>query len=327
MSQEGLDLRRSGQIIRRHKILVGIVVALGILVGAAYATLYPPMMTSTALVVLPQSATTSSQAQSSDSTGQTSISSYTATQVVIAGSNQVLAAALPNIKPPMTLGQLRSAVQVSSVTSYLISVSTTSKTAAGAEAIANAVAQSYVAYANSSSSPIKHVSAHILESASIAMGTSPLKALIITGLVGAAAGAVIGIIVSMAIGRKDKRLRERDEIAGAIGIPVLASVPVKHPSDAAGWNKLLEDYKPASVHAWRLRAALQQLGMGDPVTLLTAVTAASQSRCYLCPPIPRLSPSARSWPSSPRPSGFPPRLLSGRSRTRALRPPSAPHAR
>ena len=62
MSQQGLDLRRSTQIIRRHKILVGIVVALGILIGGAYATLYPPMMTSTALVVLPQSATASSQA-------------------------------------------------------------------------------------------------------------------------------------------------------------------------------------------------------------------------------------------------------------------------
>jgi capsular polysaccharide biosynthesis protein len=263
MSQQGLDLRGSGRIVRRHKILVGIVVALGILIGGAYATLYPPMMTSTALVVLPQSAA-AAQAQSSDTSGQATISSYTATQVVIAGSNQVLTAALPNIKPPMTLDQLRSAVQVSSVTSYLISVSAKGKTAAGAEATANAVAQSYVAYANSSSSPIKQVSAHILESAAIATGTSPLKALIATGLVGALAGAVIGIIVSLAIGRKDKRLRERDEIAGAIGIPVLASVPVDHPSDAAGWTKLLEDYKPASVHAWRLRAALQQLGIAGP---------------------------------------------------------------
>ena len=31
MSQQALDLRRSAQIVRRHKILVGIVVALGIL--------------------------------------------------------------------------------------------------------------------------------------------------------------------------------------------------------------------------------------------------------------------------------------------------------
>ena len=55
MSQEALDLRRSIQIVRRHKLLVGIMVALGLLAGGAYAVLNPPMVTSTALVLLPQS--------------------------------------------------------------------------------------------------------------------------------------------------------------------------------------------------------------------------------------------------------------------------------
>ena len=53
MSQETLDLRRSIQIVRRHKLLMGIMVALGILAGGAYAVLKPPMVTSTALVLLP----------------------------------------------------------------------------------------------------------------------------------------------------------------------------------------------------------------------------------------------------------------------------------
>ena len=55
MSQQALDLRRSIQIVRRHRLLVGIMVALGLLVGGAYAVLNPPMVTSTALVLLPQS--------------------------------------------------------------------------------------------------------------------------------------------------------------------------------------------------------------------------------------------------------------------------------
>ena len=55
MSQETLDLRRSMQIIRRHKLLMGIMVALGILAGGAYAVLKPSMVTSTALVLLSQS--------------------------------------------------------------------------------------------------------------------------------------------------------------------------------------------------------------------------------------------------------------------------------
>lgn len=260
MSQQALDLRRSTRIVRRHKVLLGIVVALGILVGAGYAVLYPPTLTSTALVVLPQTAATAQSA--TNSSGQNIISPYTATQIVIADSNQVLGAALPNVRPSTSLDKLRNQIEVSGVTSYLISISAKGKTSADAEAIANAVAQSYVAYANSPRSPIEHVSARVLEPATTASGTSPRKALIITGLIGALAGALVGIILSLAIGRKDRRLRERDEIASSIGIPVLASIPVEHPSDAAGWTRLLEDYKPASVHAWRLRAALQQVGMG-----------------------------------------------------------------
>lgn len=260
MSQERLDLRRSVQIVRRHKTLVGIVVAVGLLIGSAYATLNPPKLTSTTLIVLPQ-AETSASAQPADSTGQNTVSSYTATQLVIADSNQVLAAALPNVKPTMSLDKLRGEVQVTSLTSYIISVSAIGKSAGDAEATANAVAQSYVAYVNSPRSPIKQVSARVLQSATSATGTGPIEALVITGLIGALAGALIGIIASLAIGRKDRRLRERDDIANSIGIPVLASLPVGHPSDAAGWTRLLDDYKPAAVHAWRLRAALQQLGL------------------------------------------------------------------
>ena len=55
MSQQALDFRRSIQAVRRHRILVGIIVALGLLIGGAYATLNPPMLTSTALVLLPRS--------------------------------------------------------------------------------------------------------------------------------------------------------------------------------------------------------------------------------------------------------------------------------
>src|SRR5690348_8505961 len=92
MSQQGLDLRRSVKVVRRHRILMGIVVALGLLVGGGYAATHRPMLTSTALVVLPQS-TASSQAASNGSTGQSAVSPYTATQTVIAGSNPVLSAA------------------------------------------------------------------------------------------------------------------------------------------------------------------------------------------------------------------------------------------
>ena len=72
---------------------------------------------------------------------------------------------------------------------------------------------------------------------------------------------LVGAVIALAVGRHDRRLRERDEIADSIGVSVLASFPVAHPSDAAGWIKLLEDYKPGALHAWQLRQALHYLGM------------------------------------------------------------------
>jgi len=80
---------------------------------------------------------------------------------------------------------------------------------------------------------------------------------------GALAGVVLGLIVVVAIGRTERRLRERDEIAGAIGAPVLASVPVLHPSGTAAWARLLESYEPGVVHAWSLLRALRQVGVRD----------------------------------------------------------------
>jgi hypothetical protein len=65
--------------------------------------------------------------------------------------------------------------------------------------------------------------------------------------------------VALAITRRDRRLRERDEIANSIGVPVLASFPVGHPSNPREWTRLLKDYKPGALHALQLRRTLQQL--------------------------------------------------------------------
>ena len=202
MSQGTLDLRR---IVRQIWSAIGAVAVWGLLAGIAVAALHPPMLTSTALVLLPQA---ESSTPSSGSSGQGTISPYTATQLVIADSNPVLAGALPKVRPPVSLDKLRSEVQVASVTSYIISVSAKGKAAVDAEATANAVAGSYIAYVNSPSSPIGPVSARMLQSATSATGTRPLKSLLVTGLIGVPAGALIGIIVSLAIGRRDLWFRQ-----------------------------------------------------------------------------------------------------------------------
>ncbi len=260
MSQRALDLRRSTQIVRRHKVFLAVMVALGILGGAAYTVTTPPMLTSTALVALLQSAQSAQAATTT--TGGTD--SFTQTQEAVAGSTSVLLDALRDVRPAMSLTELGRHVQVGSPSPDIISVTAKGKNAADAEATANAVAASYVSYVSSSRSAVGHVQAQVLAPARSASGPAPIERTVIYALVGGLAGALIGVILALAIGRNDRRLRQRDEIANSIGIPVLASVPVAHPSSAAAWTKLFEDYKPTAVHSWQLRTALQQLGMATP---------------------------------------------------------------
>jgi len=260
MSQQALDLRRSIQIIRRHRLLVGAMVALGILAGCGYSVLKPPLLKSTALVVFPQSVQSTNGAAATANGGS---DTFTATLQVIAGSNQVLSAALPDVRPAMSLQQLRHAIEIGSVTTNIISVNASARAASDAETTANAVANSYIKYVNAPTSPIRRQSASLLQPATSASGTSPIEALIVTGFLGGLAGLLVGAIVALAISRRDKRLRQRDEIAHSVGLPVLASFPVSRPSDAGGWTRLLQSYKPAAVHALRLRTALRRVGVSD----------------------------------------------------------------
>jgi capsular polysaccharide biosynthesis protein len=257
MSQQTLDLRTSLHLARRHKFLVGGAILLGLVGGGGYATLHPPMLTSTALVVLPQSAAQSAAAANANG----SPDPFTATQEVIAGSNDVLTAALPHVKPVESLLALREELQIGSLTPYVISITAKSKVGADAEVTANAVANSYIHYIGSANSAGGRVTAQLLEPATSAAGPTPTKQLVIYGLLGAVAGALIGLIIALAVGRRDRRLRGRDEIADSIGVSVLLSVPAESPRDAAGWTKLFQDYQPGAVDAWRLHKALHQLGL------------------------------------------------------------------
>ena len=257
MSEQVLDLRRSVRILRGHKILIGVLLALGLLAGAGYSLHKPPVLTSTALVVLPAAV----PAQSQGALASPGTDTYMATQAVIAISDPVLSRALPHVSPAMSLEALRGKVQAKSVTDSILSISATGRTAAQTEATANAVANSYTAYVGSGKLPGGSVQASVFQPATNATGTTPIKHLIVFALIGGIAGALIGIIVALGISRTDRRLTERDEIAASVGIPVLASIPVAHPTGPAGWTKLLENYEPGAVHALRLRQALDELGM------------------------------------------------------------------
>jgi capsular polysaccharide biosynthesis protein len=245
MSGQALDLRRSAQIVRRYRILVGALAVLGLLLGAGYAALHPPVKSSNALIVLPVS------------------NREIATQVVIAKSEPVLSGALASISPSTSLTELRSHVQIKSLTGNLISITAGGSSAAQAESAANGVANSFVSYLGSGISAVGHVQAKLVAPANSATGSSLPIQLAIFAVLGAIIGAIVGAVVALALGRGDRRLRERDAIADAIGVPVVASVPVGHPSDPGGWTKLIAEYEPGVIHAWSLRRALNQLGLID----------------------------------------------------------------
>ena len=168
---------------RRHMILLGVFVLLGLLAGAGYAVLKPPMLTSTALVALPAS------------------THNMATQAVIADSDPVLASSLRSIHPAVSLPTVRHRIQAKSVTPNILAVTARGKTAAEAEGVANAVATSYVAYVSNSMSAAGTMQARVLEPAASATGPSLIGNLLLMGGIGALVGLLTGAIVALAVSR------------------------------------------------------------------------------------------------------------------------------
>lgn len=276
MSQQPMSLRRSFELISRNKAVVGSAVGLGLIIGAGIGSVSPPQMSSTAVVVLPSSRIP------------------VQTMVVIATSDPVLQSARPNIAPsPSSIQSLRKQVTAASSSNNVVSVSAKSGNGVSAQSTANAVAQSFVGYLASAQSPIGQLNAHILEPATTASGPSPLMHRLVYGLFGALAGLLIGLIVGLARGRGDRRLRSRDDFANAIGVPVLASLPVSHPGSAQDWARLLDSYEPSPLHGWRLRKALQHLSIAgvnltaeneeDPPVVAVATLSRDQKALALGP--------------------------------------------
>jgi len=276
MSDQAVDLRRSARIVRQHLIVVVVLAVLGLVAGAAYSVLRPPQLASNALVVLSSSSL-----------------SEMATQAVIADSDGVLQSAVRKLDPAMSVLALHSLIQVKSLAPGVMSIIASGGTAAQAEHTANAVASSYIAYLNSNPNVAGKVRARLLQAAVSATGPSRPLRLVLTGVSGALLAALIGCIGVIAVGRRDRRLRLRDEIADAIGVPVLASVRVEHPTDAATWSRVLADYQPSATTAWRLHSALRILGFPelgpawgatDPERSLTVLSLSSDRRALALGP-------------------------------------------
>lgn len=72
-----------------------------------------------------------------------------------------------------------------------------------------------------------------------------------------ALGLAAGIVTLLT--RHDQRLIFRDDIADAVGSPVVASVRARVRDSVASWVALLRDHSPTAVEAWTWRQAMRQL--------------------------------------------------------------------
>ena len=263
MSRQDLDMRSSMQMVRRRKKLFGGVAVLGLLIGAAYAFLTAPAVSSTALVVV--SGFPAPLTNSANKVGDAGAETSLATQIVIANSGPVLAAALPKVSPPADSPEaLGNRISVAAVDgSDVLSITATGKTAEQAENTANAVANSYITYVTGSTNTAVRVAAKMVEPATTATGSKLPERIGTYAILGALAGALVGFVSCVAIGRTNRRLVQRDAIANSIAVPVLASIPVERPSDPSSWTRLLEEYEPDPVDAYWLGKLLRQFGVAD----------------------------------------------------------------
>ena len=176
MNQQASDLPWPVQMIGRYRSLIGLVALLGALAGIVFAALNPPASTSQTLVVF---------------------TAPTCPAGAICGGPMFSAGYLQ----ARLLEDFPSGVQVKPVAGNVLSISVGAGTAARAEAIAQAAVHSFFVDASSLSYLGEHASAQILQPATSATGTTPLKQVAGDALVGAVLGALLGIIAALAAGQ------------------------------------------------------------------------------------------------------------------------------
>ncbi len=244
MREQPLDLRESWAAIRRRWIVIAILAVVGFCAGFAYGLARPPQASAAVEVLLSPPSAASANAPTVDMKAQ----------AAIATSARVLQPAAKKLSLP--LSELQREVSAGAVGDSIIRIEV--RTPDGKQALgrASAVGQSYVAFAKTlGTNPITLQTTSEVPS-TIGKG---LK----NGLIGLAAGLLVGTIIVLLSARRDHRLRSRDAIATSIGVPVLASLEADPNKSIADWIQLLEHFESTPANAWTLRRVLQNMAPSD----------------------------------------------------------------
>jgi capsular polysaccharide biosynthesis protein len=125
----------------------------------------------------------------------------------------------------------------------------------------------------------------VLERAATASRSSKRRLFVDAGLAGLV-GLLGGLLIAVIIDHGDRRLRWRDDMADAIGIPVLASIGAKRNAGVTDVIQLLEHYETNPTDEWSMRQALHHLGFpsNEAPSNITVVALAGDSAGLLIAP-------------------------------------------
>ena len=265
------DLSSSLSILRQHwRVLIAIASA-GVVVATAWGLVQHPDQRAVALVKLPPGAS-----------APPGPSRDVKTEVVIATSVPVLKAAGATLRPPMTPQTLKAHVRASAVGTEIVRIEARMPAGAKAVQVANAVASSFVTHTKAESAELVRGYHSTNETdagqllAFLALGstevlqpairTSPrsLSSMLMTDAAMALVAVVFAVLFVLIHWRSDKRLRSRDEIANAVGAPILGSLVTECPKNTAGWIRRLNHEEPCSPSTGSARRILVELLRSPP---------------------------------------------------------------
>jgi hypothetical protein len=103
----------------------------------------------------------------------------------------------------------------------------------------------------------------VIQHATEATGPATWLRLVTWAPLGAVFCTILAAVFLLVLTRRDARLRLRDEIADAIGSPVLASVRSRPQRSVSGWSTLLETYEATPVESWAFRQLLRAVVPGN----------------------------------------------------------------
>ncbi len=102
----------------------------------------------------------------------------------------------------------------------------------------------------------------VVQQATVPDGPSALERIAVWAPASGLAALLLAAAVILVASRNDTRVRSRDEIADAIGSPVLASLRSRPQRSVSGWSALTTSFQGPPTESWALRQVLRGLGPG-----------------------------------------------------------------